>query len=91
MNTNTETKKVTVNFNQAKTGIELRFNFVPTKEQTNYIKTKLGYHWWNAKKYWWRNWTEESMKEIYSFLEVLESRGYEVDVKSYKRSLSKAK
>lgn len=91
MNTNTETKKVIVNFNQAKTGIELRFNFIPNKEQTSYIKNSLGYHWWRAKGYWWRNWTEESMKAIYDFLAILENRGYEVEVKSLKKSLNKAK
>jgi len=74
-------KSLVVNFNQKKTGLEIRFNFRLDDLQRSYLKT-LGFIWFGKRKYYWTTLTSENYEAIAKFLDALEKKGYEIELKS---------
>ena len=75
-------KSLVVNFNQKRTGLEVRFNFKLEDAQREYISKTLGFIWYGKRKYYWTKLTPENYELIAKFLDNLEAKGYEIEFKS---------
>lgn len=87
MKTNANVKKVTVNLNSAKNGLEVRFGFALTKLQKAYVEKTLGMHWFHKKQYYWVGITAENYELLATYIEALQARGYKVTIKETNGSL----
>ncbi len=79
-------KSLVVNFNQKRTGIEIRFNFKLEDIQRKYLK-ELGLIWFGKKKYYWAKITPANYERIAQFLNTLKAKGYEIEEKSLNGSM----
>lgn len=84
---NANTKTMTVNFNEEKKGIEIRFNFALTPKQKNYVEKVLGMHWFGKKKYYWVAVTPKNYEVIATYLETMKARDYKITEKHLNGSM----